>query len=39
MKVAAIVLAVDNSPGFQGSKYLSQFHGATLIETVVAEVH
>lgn len=39
MKTAAIVLAVDESPGFPGSKYLSQFRGATLIETVVAEVH
>lgn len=39
MKTAAIVLAVDDSPGFPSSKYLSQFRGATLIETVVAEVH
>lgn len=39
MKTAAIVLAVDDSPGFRGSKYLGEFRGATLIESVVAEVH
>ncbi|MDJ0496648.1 MAG: NTP transferase domain-containing protein [Acidimicrobiia bacterium] len=39
MKTAAIVLAVDDSPGFPGPKYLSQFRGTTLIEAVVAEVH
>ena len=39
MKTAAIVIAADDSPGFGGSKYLSEFRGATLIETVVAEVH
>ena len=38
MKVAAILLALDDSPGFEGSKYLSQFRGATLIETVVSDV-
>lgn len=39
MKVAALVLATDPGSGFNGSKYLSPFRGATLIEHVVAEVH
>ncbi len=39
MKTAAIVLAGDDSQGFQGSKYLSEFRGSTLIELVVSEVH
>jgi nicotine blue oxidoreductase len=39
VKTAAIVLAVEDSPGFRGSKYLSELRGATLIELVVAEVH
>jgi CTP:molybdopterin cytidylyltransferase MocA len=39
VKTAAIVIAVDDSPGFRGSKYLSDFRGAPLIETVVSEVH
>lgn len=38
MKVAAMVLAADDSSGFAGSKYLSPLRDSTLIETVVAEV-
>lgn len=39
MKVAALVIAADLGSGFSGSKYLVPFRGATLIESVVAEVH
>ena len=38
MKVAALVVASDVGSGFTGSKYLSDFRGASLIEYVVAEV-
>ena len=38
MKVAAMVLAADGGSGFEGSKYLAEFRGSTLIEHVAAEV-
>ena len=39
MKVAALVLAGDDSAAFSGSKYLSPLRELSLIETVLAEVH
>lgn len=38
MKVAALVLAADRSPGFEGCKYLTEFRDTTLIEFVVRQV-